>query len=67
MKAAAAAGGDPAKRMALLHDAEVIFVDQLPNIPLLFYGYHNIVAPKVKGWESNVMDFHLSRYVWLEE
>lgn len=66
MKAAAAAGGDPAKRMALLHDAEVIFVDQLPNIPILFYGYHNIVAPKVKGWESNVMDFHLSRYVWIE-
>lgn len=66
MKQAAAAGSNPAERMKLLAEAEKVLVDDLGNIPLLFYGYHNIVSPKVKGWESNVMDFHLSRYVWIE-
>jgi oligopeptide transport system substrate-binding protein len=66
MKEAAAAGGNPAERMRLLAEAEKISVDDLSNIPLMFYGFHNIVAPKVKGWESNVMDFHLSRYVRIE-
>jgi oligopeptide transport system substrate-binding protein len=66
MREAAAAGGDPQLRMRLLAEAEKILVDDLGNVPLLFYGYHNIVSPKVKGWTSNVMDIHPSRFVWIE-
>lgn len=63
MKEAAAAGGNPAERMKLLSQAEKVLVDDLGNIPLLFYSYKNIVSPKLKGWEENVMDVHPSRFV----
>ena len=66
MKKAAAAGGNPEERMKDLAAAEKILVDDLGNIPLLFYSYHNIVSPKLKGWEENVMDVHPSRFVTKE-
>ena len=40
-----------------------MLVDDLGNIPLLFYSFHNIVSPKLKGWEENVMDVHPSRFI----
>jgi oligopeptide transport system substrate-binding protein len=63
MKKAAADGGDPAKRMQDLAEAEKVLVDDLGNIPLLFYSFHNLVSSKLKGWEENVMDVHPSRFV----
>jgi oligopeptide transport system substrate-binding protein len=63
MKQAAAAGGNPEERMKLLAEAEKVLVDDLGNIPLLYYSFHNIVSPKLKGWEENVMDVHPSRFV----
>ncbi len=32
-------------------------------MPLLFYSYHDIVSPKLKGWQPNVMDVHPSRFI----
>ena len=66
MREAAAAGGDPAERMRLMAEAEKILVDELGNIPLLYYSYHNIVSPRVNGWLANVMDVHPSRFVSIE-
>jgi len=66
MDEAAAAGGDPAKRFAAMHDAEKVLVDDLGNMPLLHYSFHNLVSPRVKGWEENVMDVHPSRFVSIE-
>lgn len=66
MDEAAAAGGDPAKRMELMSKAEKILVDDLGNMPLLYYSYHNIASPKVKGYEDNVMDVHPSRFISIE-
>jgi oligopeptide transport system substrate-binding protein len=66
MDTAAAAGADPKKRMKLLADAEKVLVDDLGVMPLLFFSYHNIVSSKLKGWEDNVMDFHLSRFIDIE-
>ena len=63
MDAAAAAGGDPAKRFEELAKAEKILVDDLANMPLLYYSYHNIVSPELTGWQENVMDVHPSRYI----
>jgi oligopeptide transport system substrate-binding protein len=63
MDAAAAAGGDPAARYAELAKAEKILVDDLANMPLLYYSYHNIVSPKLAGWQENVMDVHPSRFI----
>ncbi|HEY9214143.1 MAG TPA: ABC transporter substrate-binding protein, partial [Ancylobacter sp.] len=63
MDEAAAAGGDPAARMKKLAEAEAVLVGELGNLPLLYYSYHNIVSPKLKGWQANVMDVHPSRFI----
>jgi oligopeptide transport system substrate-binding protein len=63
---AAAAEPDPAKRMQLLSDAEAVLVKEQSIMPLLYYANHNIVSPKIKGFEDNVMDKHPSRFVTIE-
>ena len=40
-----------------------MLVDDVGNIPLLYYSFHNIVSPKLKGFEENVMDIHPSRFI----
>jgi len=63
MKQAAAAGGDPAKRMELLSQAERVLIDNVGNIPLLYYSFHNAVSKKIAGWDDNVMDRHPTRFI----
>lgn len=63
MDKAAAAGGKPEERMKDLSEAERILVDNVGNIPILYYSYHNIVSSKLHGFEDNVMDVHPSRFV----
>lgn len=59
----AAIEADPAARMKLLQEAEVIFMRDVPLLPLLYYGNHNVVSSKLHGFVDNVMDKHPSRYV----
>ncbi|CAN5452856.1 peptide ABC transporter substrate-binding protein [soil metagenome] len=66
MDAAAAAGGNPAERSKLLSQAERVLVDDLGNMPLLYYSYHNLVSKKVKGFDDNVMDVHPTRFITIE-
>ena len=54
---------DPGKRMKELSDAEAILMKDVPVVPLLYYGNHNIVSPKLHGWKDNVMDAHPSRFI----
>lgn len=63
MAKAAAAGGNPEERFKLLGEAERILVDEVGNIPLLHYSFHNIVSPKLVGFDDNVMDVHPSRFM----
>jgi len=63
MDKAAAAGGNPEERMNLLGEAEKVLVDEVGYIPLLFYNFHNIVSPKLVGFDDNVMDIHPSRFM----
>jgi oligopeptide transport system substrate-binding protein len=59
----AAVEPDPAVRMKELSDAEAIMIKELPILPLLYYGCHNVVSPKLHGFADNVMDVHPSRYI----
>ena len=59
----AAVEADPATRMKELSDAEAIMIADLPLLPLLYYGNHNVVSPKLHGFADNVMDKHPSRFV----
>ena len=63
MNKAAADGGQPEKRMKDLADAEQIMIDDVGNIPLLYYSYKDIVSPKLHGFVDNVMDVHPSRFI----
>ena len=38
-------------------------IDDVGNIPLLYYSFHNIVSPKLVGFDDNVMDVHPSRFI----
>jgi oligopeptide transport system substrate-binding protein len=59
----AAVEADPAKRMKELSDAEAVMIGDLPLLPLLYYGNHNVVSSKLHGFADNVMDAHPSRFV----
>ena len=63
MDKALASGGKPEERFKLLSDAERVLVDEVGNIPLLYYSYHNIVSPKLSGFDDNVMDVHPTRFI----
>ncbi len=63
MDKAAAAGGKPEERMDELEKAERVLIDEVGQIPLLYYSYHNLVSSKLKGFDENVMDIHPSRFI----
>jgi oligopeptide transport system substrate-binding protein len=63
MDEAAAAGGDADKRSKLLSEAEAVAMKDTANLPLLYYSYHDLVSPRIKGWQDNVMDFHPTRFL----
>ena len=54
---------DLVRRGAALSAAEAILLEETPYLPLLFYSSKNLVSPKVEGWQSNVLDRHLARYI----
>ena len=59
----AQAEASPERRRALLHQAETILLEEQPYLVLLIYRSRNLVSPKLKGWEENVLDNHPGRYV----
>lgn len=63
MSKAAAAGGNPEERMKILSEAERVLIDEVGQIPLLYYSYKNIVSKNLVGFVDNVMDVHPSRFI----
>jgi oligopeptide transport system substrate-binding protein len=61
--ARAAREADPAARMGLLEEAERVMLDDMPVLPMYFYVTKRVVKPWVAGYEDNIMDHHLSRFV----
>ena len=41
--------------------------DDAAFIPLYYYATRHLVKPYLRGWQSNVMDRNLSRYMYLLE
>ncbi len=58
---------DPAKRMQMFHDAEQIFLNDNAMIPIYHYTSQHMVSKKVAGWEYNILDFHLARFISVAE
>ena len=57
---------DPTARAKILAAAETILMRDQPIMPLLFYSSKNLISPKLKGWESNILDRHPARYLAIE-
>ena len=49
---------DPAKRLAMLHRAERILMDELPIMPIYNYVSGNLVRKSVRGFYNNLQDAH---------
>jgi oligopeptide transport system substrate-binding protein len=54
---------DPAERAELLQEAERLFLDDVPAVPIYHYTTQHVVKPYVIGWEDNIMDVHPTRYL----
>jgi peptide/nickel transport system substrate-binding protein/oligopeptide transport system substrate-binding protein len=59
----AAAERDPARRAAILHEAEALLLKEQPWLVLMSYRSSDLVSPKLRGWEPNALDVHPGRYV----
>lgn len=58
---------DQAKRFAMLSQAEKIFVDEVPAIPLYHSTLPFLLDPRVKGIYGNLTNDHPIRYAYFEE
>ena len=58
--------GDMEKRDNLMHQAEAIAMNELPNLPIYYYVSKQLVNPKVKGWIDNAGDKHPTRFLSVE-
>jgi oligopeptide transport system substrate-binding protein len=56
---------DAAKRFQLFQQAEGILNQDAPMIPVYFYESTHLIKPYVKGWQPNVMDRIMSRYMYI--
>ncbi|MFT4702939.1 MAG: oligopeptide transport system substrate-binding protein [Bradymonadia bacterium] len=54
---------DPVRREALLRQAETLLLTEIPVMPIYYYSQFHLVSPNVDGWEMNVRDVHLARWI----
>ena len=54
-------------RMELLRKAESVLIQDMPVIPLYYYVSRHLVNTRITGFENNVHDIHLSRYLGLAQ
>lgn len=59
----AASHRDGKERMQNLRQAEALLLQDMPLIPLYYYVSRHLVRPGLGGYEDNVRDIHLSRYL----
>ena len=57
---------DRAKREQILHDAEVLLMQDQPVTPLMNDAALWLVSSKVKGFVDNAVNFHLTRQMSIE-
>jgi oligopeptide transport system substrate-binding protein len=55
------------RRNALLSEAEVLLLADMPVIPTYYYVNKNLVGPHVQGWVDNPSNAHLTRWLSIDE
>jgi len=54
----------PSIRRRLMFETERLLLSDVPFIPLYTYVTKRMVNPRLKGWQSNVMDHHYSKHMF---
>ena len=54
----------PSRRRRLMFETERLLLNDMPFIPVYSYVTKRMVNPRLKGWESNVMDHHYSKHMF---
>ena len=67
LREASESGSDPEKRMQLLAEAEKIWIDEMPVIPMYFYVSKNMIKPHVQGFFPTPQDRHPFQLLKLTE
>jgi oligopeptide transport system substrate-binding protein len=62
----AARTGDPAKRLALLRDAEDLFLTDLPVVLIYWYTNAYLLEPSVRNWYPLALGNHNYKYIDLK-
>ncbi len=58
---------DAEKRLAMLAEAETLFVEELPILPIAFYMSKELVKPNVRGLSLNSLKVHPLHLIEIEE
>jgi oligopeptide transport system substrate-binding protein len=58
---------DPAKRSAILKQAEQLMLEDAAVLPMLTRVTQDIVSPKISGYADNAEDIHRTRYMCREK
>ncbi|MBX9458764.1 MAG: peptide ABC transporter substrate-binding protein [Rhizobium sp.] len=58
---------DPVKRMQVLNEAEALMLAEHPIAPMMNYASLWLINKKVKGFNQNLVNEHLTRYLSIEE
>jgi oligopeptide transport system substrate-binding protein len=56
---------DARERFDLLEEAEAMMLAEQPVAPIYTYVSKRLIKPYVRGWESNPLDHHPTRYLYL--
>jgi len=57
---------DPARRLAMLSEAEGILLSDGPVIPIYHYTQSSLIKPYVRGIHSTMLDVHPLTHVWID-
>ena len=58
---------DQQKRRALLEEAESVLLADHAVIPIYYYVSKHLVAPNIRGWQDNVLDYHYSQHLSIDD
>lgn len=58
--------GDPTKRMAMLHEAEELLLDELPILPIYWYVHFYMLHPSVKNWRPSLLEHRCYKAIDLQ-
>lgn len=58
---------DQAERFEYFQQAEAIFVDEMPIMPVFTFTRSYLVHPSLQGWHDNILKYHPYKYAYFSQ